>query len=292
MYCIDCKAGQLVNHHFIDAAPTSSPQAPPLVVDSSQLLLPHFMFALLLFSVGPISQFLLGLRLVDKSSNFVRKSKQMFLKFSSRYKLKLLEESGVVQIKSKVVDTTIALPVGFIIKPIECDFADSEATVEVIVPHITSNEEVKYLKIYWQLDELEIFGVSSLESIILKPLAFILEQYLGARQDLVWLNQRRTKISNTISKAVLANLELDSTSACKQELAQIESMISKLDRAQIELDNYIKESLANYALAKLNNESTCDKLILIDERLEEFKTKRQETKDFVDAYLSLKLSKN
>lgn len=49
MYCIDCKAEQLVNRHFIAATP--SPQAPPLVVDSSPLLLPHIMFALLLFNI-------------------------------------------------------------------------------------------------------------------------------------------------------------------------------------------------------------------------------------------------
>lgn len=111
MYCIDCKAEQLVNRHFIAATP--SPQAPPLVVDSSPLLLPHIMFALLLFSVDPISEFLRILRLVDKASNFAHKSKLAFLKFLSKSKLKLSEESCVVQIKSKVTDTAIALLVGF-----------------------------------------------------------------------------------------------------------------------------------------------------------------------------------
>lgn len=87
----------------------------------------------------------------------------------------------------------------------------------------------------------------------------------------------------------------DSSSWLHKQLAfERERIITESfkDRQYI-IDNYRSAmALHTLAIAKLDNESTCDKLILIDERLEKFKTKRQEMKDFVDAYLNLKSSRN
>lgn len=287
MSCWDCGTDRLVNHHLVKTTHTSSPS--PQIYEQT-----HPLYGLNLTA----SLFFLILLLAIFSKIYIFGSKRRSVKslFKSKLnKLKLLEESGVVQIKSKIINSTLALPPGFIVKPIKFDLVnlvDLEITVEVVVLHTSPNEEVIYSKNSYQLDELEIFNTSSLESIILKTLAFILEQRLGTQQDLVWLNQRRTEIIDTISKAVLANLKLESTTACKQELVQIESTIAKLDRAQIELNNHIKESLATYAIAKLDSENTYDKITSIDERLDEFEIKRQEQQDFFDAYMSLKSSRN